>query len=184
MGRDKSCLSIEGTTLARRTATLLEGVTTIALEIGPGTSGLWATREVPSGAGPLVAIAAGCHELRRRGHEGDALVIACDLPFVNEGLLRLLVDYDAPGSVVPLVHGRAQPLLARWGRRDLDLASDLVARGDRSLRRLLAQPDVTLLDESKWQHVASDTTFADVDSPGDLVRLGLRVEDEPTTDER
>ena len=184
MGRDKSLLRVDGTTLARRTADLLERVTAIALELGPGTSGLWATSEDPAGAGPLVAIAAGQRALGQRGHDGDALVVACDLPLVNEGLLRLLADYDAPGSVVPIVNGRAQPLLARWGRRDLDAAGDLVARGERSLRHVLASRDVTLLDASQWGHVASEATFADVDSPADLARLGLRVDDGSSRGER
>ncbi len=182
MGRDKSGLAIDGVTLARRTAGLLERVSAIALEVGPGTSGLWSTSEVPGGEGPLVAIAAGRRALRERGHEGDALVVACDLPLVTEDLLRFLADYDAPGSVVPVVQGRAQPLVARWGRRDLDDASDLVARGVRSLGHVLARPDVTLLDVTTWGAVASEATFADVDSPADLERLGLQV-DGPRTDE-
>ncbi len=178
MGRDKASLPIDGTTLARRTATLLQRVTLSTMEVGPGASGLWATREIPPGGGPLAAIAEGCRALRARGHEGDALIVACDLPFVSEDLLRFLVFYDAPGSVVPLVHGRAQPLLAKWGHRDLDDARDLVARGARSLRGMLSRPDVTFLDESAWGHVADDTHFADVDSPDDLRLFGLHLDDE------
>ena len=181
MGRDKASLPINGSTLARRTAALLERVTLTALEVGPGTSGLWATREVPPGAGPLAAIAEGCRALRQHGHDGGALVVACDLPFVSEDLLRFLVAYDAPGSVVPIVRGRAQPLLARWGQHDLDATPGLVALGARSLRALLARPGVTFLDASTWSHVADDTTFADVDSPDDLRRLGLSVDGEAPT---
>ncbi len=178
MGRDKSSIAIDGTTLARRTATLLVRVTALALEVGPGTSGLDAVREQRTGEGPLVAVAAGRQALRECGHVGAALVVACDLPFVTEALLRFLVDVDAPGSVVPVVEGRAQPLVARWNGRDLDLAGELVARGERSLRHVLEQSDVTWLDEAQWGHVATDATFADVDSPADLVRYGLRVTDE------
>ena len=177
MGRDKANLPVDGTTLARRTAALLERVTALALEVGPGTSGLSATSEVPLGGGPLVAIAAGGRALRERGHLGDALVIACDLPLVTEELLRFLADYDAPGSVMPVVAGRVQPLLARWGERHLDLASLLVARGERSLRHVVAQPDVTRLEVAHWGHLASAENFADVDRPADLERLGLRVDD-------
>lgn len=173
MGRDKSQIRVDGTTLARRTGALLSRVATLALEVGPGVSGLWSTRETPASAGPLVAVAAGCRALRQRGHHGDALVLACDLPFVSEELLRFLAHYDAPGSVVPVVDGRTQPLCARWGRRDLDAASDLVALGERSLRHLGAQGDVTLLEHEHWRHVASESTFADVDTPADLDRWGL-----------
>ncbi|MDE3083461.1 MAG: hypothetical protein KGJ39_08620, partial [Acidobacteriota bacterium] len=80
---------------------------------------------------------------------------------------------DAPGSVVPVVDGRAQPLCARWSPHDLERARELAARGERSVRHVAAQSDVTLLGDSHWGHVATPATFFDVDDPDDLDRLGL-----------
>jgi molybdopterin-guanine dinucleotide biosynthesis protein A len=173
MGQDKSQLIVDGSTLAVRTASLLQLVVQTAIEVGSGVSGLLSTREQPMGEGPLVAIAEGCRVLRERGHTGSSLVIACDLPFLSERLLRFLVDYESRGSVVPVVRGRAQPLCARWGREDLDEAAQLVSEGVRSLQYLNTQPNVFLLDESTWQNVATEAQFADVDTPADLHHLGL-----------
>lgn len=173
MGRDKTQLVVGGVTLARRSAALLEQVAATAVEVGPGVSGLAATRESPAGEGPLAAVAAGQRILRERGHEGPALVVACDLPFLSLDLLRFLANYEAPGTVLPIVDGRVQPLCARWGALDLDAASGLVASGVRSLRHLLDRPGVTILDETAWGTVATSQTFADVDSPEDLARYGL-----------
>ena len=173
MGCDKAQLVVGEWTLARRSAHLLRLVTDAAVEVGPGYSGLHATREDPAGEGPLAAIAAGRHLLRESGHEGAALVLACDLPLVSLALLKFLAEYDAPGTVLPVVDGRAQPLCAKWGAVDLDQAGALVASGVHSLRHLVDQPDVTLLDESAWGHVATATTFADVDRPEDLARYGI-----------
>jgi molybdopterin-guanine dinucleotide biosynthesis protein A len=173
MGQDKSQLIVDGATLGVRTAALLLLVVETAIEVGPGVSGLPATLEEPPGEGPLAAIAAGCHALRERGHAGGALVVACDLPRLSERLLRFLVEWDSPGSVVPVVRGQAQPLCARWGRQDLDNASQFVNQGVRSLQHLFVQPDVVLLNESDWQHVASEEQFVDVDSPADLTRFRL-----------
>ena len=173
MGHDKPQLVIEGTTLARRTGALLRLVTEAAVEVGPGHSGLVATLEEPAGNGPLAAIAAGRRRLREMGSVGAALVVACDLPFLSEKLLRFLADCDAPGTVLPVVEGHVQPLCARWSPRDLDAASELVARGVRSLQHLNVLSDVTLLKESDWENVASAETFRDVDSPEDLARYGL-----------
>lgn len=173
MGQDKSQLIIDGSTLAVRTAGLLLLVAETAIEVGPGLSGLPATLEEPRGEGPLVAIAAGCRVLRDRGHLGAALVLACDLPFMTEELLRYLAEWDSSESVVPMVRGRPQPLCARWGGRDLDDAHELVDRGVRSLQHLSTQPDVVLLEESDWKQVAAEQQFSDVDSPADLDRLGL-----------
>jgi molybdopterin-guanine dinucleotide biosynthesis protein A len=173
MGHDKSQLIVDGATLAVRTASLLQLVVETAIEVGAGVSGLPSTREQPAGEGPLVAIAEGRRALRETGHAGSALVIACDLPFLSEQLLRFLVDYESPGSVVPVVRGRAQPLCARWGCQDLDNAGQLVSEGVRSLQHLTTQPNVSLLDESAWQHVANEAQFSDVDTPADLHHLGL-----------
>jgi molybdopterin-guanine dinucleotide biosynthesis protein A len=173
MGRDKSQLIVDGSTLAVRTASLLRFVVETAVEVGPGVSGLPSTSEEPQGEGPLVAIAEGCHALRLGGHTGGALVIACDLPFLSEPLLRFLVEWPSSASVVPVVQGRAQPLCAKWGRGDLDAASQLVGQGVRSLQHLTVQQGVVLLDETAWRDVVTEDVFSDVDSPADLQRLGL-----------
>jgi molybdopterin-guanine dinucleotide biosynthesis protein A len=173
MGRDKASLIVGGTTLAKRTADLLLTVVDTAVEVGPGVSGLPSTIEDPLGKGPLVAIVAGRQALCERGHEGAALVVACDLPLLSERLLVLLRDWSAPGSVVPIVGGIPQPLCAKWGRNDLDRAADMVRTGVRSLRHLVSEPDVTLLDESKWRDLVDEVEFSDVDDPDDVRRLGL-----------
>lgn len=168
LGQDKTQLIVDGTTLAVRTAGLLQRVVGTAVEVGPGVSGLPATLEDPPREGPLAAIAAGGDWLRERGNNGDALVIACDLPRLTEQLLRFLVEFESTGSVVPVVGGRPQPLCAKWCRRDLDSAGDFLVRGVRSLKHLYDQPDVRFLDESEWRHVAQEDDFFDVDSPADL----------------
>jgi len=173
MGYDKSQLIVDGSTLAVRTASLLQLVVETALEVGPGVSGLASRREEPSGEGPLVAVAEGWRALHELGRTGSALVVACDLPLLSERFLRFLVEWEAPGSVVPVVRGRAQPLCAKWCRDDLEHAGKLVGEGVRSLRHVTARPDVTLLDESMWRGVATEEQFSDVDSPADLHRLGL-----------
>jgi molybdopterin-guanine dinucleotide biosynthesis protein A len=178
-GQDKSQLIVEGSTLAVRTATLLHLVVKVAVEVGPGVSGLPATVEEPPGGGPLAALAAGWRALRDLGHTGSALAIACDLPLLSESLLRLLVDWDSPGSVVPVVHGRPQPLCARWSARDLDATGPMFAQGMRSLQHLTNQTDVVLLGEAEWSVAAREEQFSDVDTPADLVRLGLTVEKHP-----
>jgi molybdopterin-guanine dinucleotide biosynthesis protein A len=173
LGHDKSQLIVEGSTLAVRTARLLRLVVETAIEVGPGVSGLPMTLEQPPGEGPLAALAAGCLALRDQGHDGSALAIACDLPLLSESVLRLLVDWDSAGSVVPVVQGRPQPLCARWSARDLDAVGPMFARGVRSLQHLATQSDVVLLGEAEWGLVARAEQFSDVDTPEDLERLGL-----------
>lgn len=182
MGHDKSQLIVDGSTLAVRTAALLLSVAEPVIEVGPGRSGLPATLEEPPGEGPLAAISAGRRALRDRGYSGSALVIACDMPLLTEQLLRLLVEWESPNSVVPVVRGRPQPLCARWGQEDLDNANEFLRRGVRSLDHLSKQRGVVLLDESAWRDVATEQQFSDVDSVADLQRLGLAALFAPMND--
>lgn len=174
MGFDKASLSIEGIPSAERLARLLCQVVTPVIEVGPGCSGLPAVLEEPPGAGPLVATVAGATALRDAGHLGSSLVLACDLPLIDETALRLLAGWPGGRSVVPIVDGYPQPLCARWSAEDLAVAGDLVDAGERSMRTLLARPGVVLVDEAAWSSTVDADAFADVDSPADLERLGLR----------
>jgi molybdopterin synthase catalytic subunit len=174
MGTDKALLVVSGETLAQRAARLLGEITELAIEVGPGYSNLTATREDPPGAGPLAAVAAGAAALARAGHLGPALVLACDLPLVTRPLLSFLAGRPGSGSVLPVVSGRAQPLCARWSADDLAAAADLVASGERSLRRLPSRERAEVLAEPEWSAVATAEAFADADSPADLEALGLR----------
>lgn len=174
MGFDKASLSIEGIPNAERLARVLCQVVTPVIEVGPGTSGLAAVVEDPPGSGPLVATAAGATALHDVGHLGPSLVLACDLPLIDEAALRLLAGWPGGRSVVPVVDGYPQPLCARWSPEDLAAAADLVAAGERSMQALLARPEVILVDEADWSSTVRADAFSDVDSPADLERLGLR----------
>ncbi len=174
MGADKALLVIEGQVSAVRLGRLLAAAASPALEVGPGASGLPAIREHPRGQGPLVAIAAGATHLQRLGASGPALVLACDLPLVTGALLEHLAHWPGDGAVVPVVDGHRQPLCARWSASDLAAAIDLAAKGQRSLRGLPAHGEHTDLGPEDWGPLADARTFADVDSPEDLARLGVR----------
>jgi molybdopterin-guanine dinucleotide biosynthesis protein A len=58
---------------------------------------------------PLAGIVAAL----RAGEGRPLVVVACDMPFVASGLLRLLAETPEP-LVVPLVGGRLHPLLGRY----------------------------------------------------------------------
>jgi molybdopterin-guanine dinucleotide biosynthesis protein A len=174
MGFDKAAVVIGGEPLARRVAAAVAAVADPVVEVGPGLTGLpQRTREVPAGSGPLSAIAAGASALDRLGYRGPVVVVACDLPRLDQRLLAWLADHPTAGSVVPVVAGRAQPLCARWSSRALRSAPSLLAQGDRSLRGLLDGPDVCFVDERSWASVADAATFADADVPADLDATGL-----------
>jgi molybdopterin-guanine dinucleotide biosynthesis protein A len=166
MGVDKASLVVDGVRLAQRTAGILSAVVTPALEVGPGRSTLPVVEEAPPGQGPLVAAAAGFRALAEGGHAGPVVVVATDLPRLTPAVVHHLARHPSTGSIVPLVAGRAQWLVARWSPRAVGRASVLVGRGERSMQALAE--DVLWIDLSDRAD-----ELADVDAPADLRAAGL-----------
>jgi molybdopterin-guanine dinucleotide biosynthesis protein A len=169
MGTDKARLVVDGETLAARSARVLSAVCDPVIEVGPGASGLPAIEEEPRGSGPLVALLAGVGAL---GNPRAVVLLACDLPFVEPALLRMLVEYPGWGTVIPVVDGRFQYACARYGPAAFAVAERYLVAGESSLR-VIAGADCSYLNESEWGAVVTARVFADVDSPADLEQLGL-----------
>ena len=73
----------------------------------------------PPGAGPLVAVLAGVGAL---GNPRTVVLLACDLPFIEPAVLRLLMEWPGTGTVIPVVGGRFQYACARYGHEQRDIA--------------------------------------------------------------
>jgi molybdopterin-guanine dinucleotide biosynthesis protein A len=175
LGVDKATLVLDGETLARRAARRLGAVCAPVVEAGDGVSGLPAVREAPPGAGPLAALAAAGEWLRERGHHGPALLLAVDLPRVDETLLRWLRDRPGAPTVVLSVDGRLQQVCARYGPDALVAAGRLVTGGIRALHEVFDVVDHDVVDEDEWRVVATPDTFLDVDTPADAERFGIEL---------
>ncbi|MGH8982142.1 MAG: molybdenum cofactor biosynthesis protein MoaE, partial [Acidimicrobiales bacterium] len=129
--------------------------------------------ESPPGSGPLAAAVAGWQKLvAHAGEKRPAVVLASDLPDLPAALVAWLVDQPGDHSVVPVVHGRRQPLCARWSVADFERAAAQLAAGERSLRSVFG-PDAVFVEEPGWEGVAVPGELMDVDTPEDMVRRGL-----------
>ena len=154
-GRNKALLEIDGQRIVdRQLAVLAPLAGEVLLVTGDpvpysGVRGARVVLDRHPGLGPLAGIQAAFY-----ASAADALlVIACDLPFLDGNLVRLVRDH-APGAqaVVPRLGERPQPLHARFARSalpaiDARLARGALSRADRTARgrhRLDAHPRARL----------------------------------------
>ena len=173
MGTAKASLMVDGQSWASRAATLLAEVSDLAVEVGPGWTSLQTAHEDHPGEGPLPALVAGWSALRRSGHDGPVIVLACDLPWLTPAALRQIATWPGTCSVAPVLAGSPQSLCARWSPTALEAAAARIAEGGRRVRGLLEADEAVLLDESWWIPRFGSDVFADADTPEDLTRLGL-----------
>ena len=83
-----------------------------------------------------------------------------------------MIDGSGEAQPFPVVDGRLQYACARYGQAAFEEAHASLRRGSTSLRGI-AGSGCEYISEAVWGSVASASTFADVDTPEDLHRLGL-----------
>jgi molybdopterin-guanine dinucleotide biosynthesis protein A len=163
MGVAKASIQLHGVSLGRRVADAMRTVADPVLAVGPAfDTGLGAVDDPRQG--PLVAFVAGADALADRGHAGPIVLAACDLAFVDEAGVRLVVEsLGSHDGVIPVVAGRDQPALSCYTPHAVAEARRLVARGARSLHEWVAAMDVCRIS-------ADERLLMDVDTPADLER--------------
>jgi molybdopterin-guanine dinucleotide biosynthesis protein A len=173
-GASKAALLIDGESIASRQTRALRAVfgrvVVVAGDPGPwGELGVERVADHHRGAGPLAGIHAA---LRATEVHPGVVCVAGDMPFLSDGLLRLLRDRDPDAdAVVPRVQGRVEPLLARYGRGCLPVIEARLAAGDRALHSLLDDLAVSWIEEGELRafdpHLRG---LVNVNTPEDLAR--------------
>lgn len=118
------------------------------------------------GAGSLGGIHTGLQAAR---HD-RAVVVGCDMPFLNVRLLRSLIllsaDYDV---VVPRVDSFLEPLHAVYGKACLQPIEDLLRAGERRIVAFLDRVRVRYVDAAEIQALdPSQLSFLNINTPQDL----------------
>ena len=173
MGRDKSHLILGGETLVARAVRTLRALSddvVVVTNMPESFSGLAArlTGDVIAGGGALSGIHAGLAAAR---HE-FALVVACDMPFLNLALLRHMASL-APGhdAVVPHWQGEFEPLHAVYSRQCITVIETILRRGDRRVVDIYAAIRVRYLEPEEITRFDPDgLSFFNVNSPEDWER--------------
>ena len=172
----------KGTLLAPASSeTLVERLLRVCAEAAPeaalylvGQSAAYGALELPQLAddpaevGPIGGLRSLLAQAKLEGAE-QALALACDLPFIDAGMLRLLSAPLAAGARAPFVEGRFQPLAAAYapvpGLAAVDRA---LAQGKYALMRVLEELGTDL--ERVDGNAAQTQALRDWDTPDDITR--------------
>lgn len=121
MGTNKAMLPLGGISVIERLIIQLQEVANHIVITGGAFEtfrhlGIENVPDIFPGKGPLSGIHAGLTAC----HSPWCLVVACDMPFVNQKVFQRLyewcihVESDKYQAIVPIVEGRVQPLLAAY----------------------------------------------------------------------
>ena len=97
------------------------------------------------------------------------LVIACDLPLMDENALQYLIDNRNPSSIATAYQSPAnefpEPLITIWEPKSYPVLLSFLAQGYSCPRKVLINSDVTLLNAS------NPDVLTNVNTPGELEKI-------------
>ena len=175
LGVDKALLSLGGAPLLQ---TVVQRVSQVCRRVivAVDRPGRYRRLRLPArfvadaspGLGPLAGLQSGL----RACSTGHALVVACDLPFLNVELLRYMAGLPRSyQALLPRSAGRDHPLHAVYARSCLPEVDALLAAGGGSMQQLLDRLDVRRLDERDLHQIDPDgLSLLNLNDEADLER--------------
>jgi molybdenum cofactor guanylyltransferase len=156
MGEPKAGLEWHGSTLLRRTVSVVGSVVTgpVVVVVAPGQAvpelpaGVAVVEDPVAGLGPLQGLAAGLGAVADRADA--AFICATDLPFLHPAFIRRVLAelIDGVDVVLPVAHGFRQPLAAVYRTSVAGLAGRLLEAGEHRLGVIFEHCAVVRLDEA------------------------------------
>ena len=175
LGADKAFLVVDGRPLVARIVDIL-AVLSDDLIVVTNMPDRYAALDLPArvvpderpGEGSLMGIYSGLLTARY----AHALIVGCDMPFLNADLLRYLLRL-APGYdvVIPRVGDLLEPLHAVYSRDCLPLIAPLLHAGRRQIVAFFSQARVRYVDEPEIDPFdPHHLSFLNVNTPADWAR--------------
>lgn len=173
MGQDKAFVLLHGKPLIQHVIERVQQLNADELFI-VANSDQYAALSLPVYAdkvenkGPLGGIVSALEYARN----DNVLVVACDMPFLDAGLLAYLAAQLHPPTqaVVPRLHGIPQGLHALYHRSCLPTMQQCLNANMLRLSDVFAKLQVLYLDEPDYQHLdANGRSFTNLNTPAELI---------------
>lgn len=174
MGRDKRFLKIGGGSVFDQSLSLLQTIfaeTLVSLAEpvdGLGVQGCSVVYDVVRNTGSLGGLLTGLIASTR----GRVFVVACDMPFLDQEVIRFMSSCDPTADVVVArLGGRFQPMHAVYSKRCVPLLQAMAERGELKIQALFREEElkVKVLTEADLVHFRSGLrSFRNINTPDDL----------------
>ncbi len=171
LGTDKALVRVGGIRLIDRVLATLRQLTDDVVVVGgdPATCARPGVPVIPDrwpGMGPLGGIHSGLEAVRY----GHALVVGCDMPFLDLRLLRYMIllspGYDV---VIPNLDGALEPLHAIYSKATLGPIEGLLRAGDLRIVHFLGRVRVRYVERAEVEVFdPRGLSFFNVNTPEEL----------------
>jgi molybdopterin-guanine dinucleotide biosynthesis protein A len=174
MGRDKALIDYQGRPIIAHVIATLRALTDDVVVVSNRSDlySLFGARVIADydpPCGPLGGLAAGLQAVKAE----LAIVVACDMPFLNVNLLRWLIDraegYDA---VVPQSGAEFEPLHAVYRRTCHNPIVQRIEKGERRVISFFDDVRLRAVPEAEWRRLDPEgRSLINLNTPGDLGQL-------------
>jgi molybdenum cofactor guanylyltransferase len=171
MGRDKALIDYQGRPIIVHVINTLRVLTDDIMVVSNRADlyrsfGARVVTDYDPPSGPLGGIAVG---LQAVNHD-VAVVVACDMPFLNVSLLRWLIDLaEGVDAVVPQTGGEFEPLHAVYRQKCHDPIVRRLARGERRVISFFADVRLRPVPEAEWRVLDPEgRSLVNLNTPDDL----------------
>jgi len=163
-------------TLSQFTSSIL--IVTAEDQAGPAKSaapGARMVKDINPGKGPLGGIYTGL----MHAETGYSLVVGCDMPFLNSGLIRYLID-GASGfdAVAPKIGWMIQPLHTIYSKSCVPSIEALIREDELQIIKLFDRVNTRYVTEKEIDRFDPDRlSFLNINTEGDLLKAELLTGD-------
>lgn len=177
-GKDKAFLMINGTPLIERTAEKMKKIFQEVILISNEKKrlsylGLPVFEDIKKGLGPLGGIYTGLLSMSNE----MGFFIACDMPFIDEGLVRYMTDIrDNYWAVVPSVGNEIEPLHAVYSKSCLSAIENLIKANTYQVRLFYGHINIKYVKEDEIKKFTSpEQVFLNINTPDEYSRIGRLI---------
>jgi len=175
MGRNKALMEVDGEAIIARSYRILASLfhEVIVVTNSPDAYNFLPCRKVADnhpGVGSIAGLEAG---LAASGTE-RVFVSACDMPFLNPDLIRMLCEESGNcDAVVPLnSEGLREPLHAVYRKTALDVMRSVIGNGEKSILQVLDSVDTKLVRQEAFSSISGSlNSFSNVNTPDEYEKV-------------